>query len=136
MNQTIIAAVVLVVLGAALAVLLWLRSRPRKTLKTEPFQEKWKELQSMLKDKTKWSDAIVHADHLLDEALKKKRIRGRSMGERMVKAQRMFTDNDGAWFGHKLRNKIDTEPDTKLKQSEVKQALTGIRQALKDLGAL
>jgi hypothetical protein len=58
------------------------------------------------------------------------------MGERMVKAQRLFTDNDGVWFAHKLRNKIDADPTIKLKESEVKQALVGFRQALKDLGAL
>jgi hypothetical protein len=110
--------------------------RKPKTLNVEHFQEKWKELQALLKDKTQWAEAITEADSLLDEALKKRRMRGRSMGERLVKAQRDFSDNDGVWFGHKLRNKIDSQPDTKLKQKEVKQALMGIRQGLKDLGAL
>jgi hypothetical protein len=40
------------------------------------------------------------------------------------------------WFGHKLRNKIETDPDMKLKEDDVKGALLGIRRALKDIGAL
>lgn len=132
----IIAAVAaLIVLVAAAVVLVVWRRRPRQ-LKTEFYQEKWQELQKLLRDKSKWADAILDADHLLEMALKRKRIKGRNMGERMVSAQRLFTDNDGVWFGHKLRNKIDADPATKLKESDVKQALLGIRQALKDLGAL
>ena len=119
----------------AVGLFLWLRHRPAK-LKTEFYQEKWQELQGMLRDKQKWALAVVDADNLLDNALKKKHISGHSMGERLVKAQRLFTDNDGIWFGHKLRNKIDADPTVKLKEADVKQALVGIRQGLKDVGAL
>jgi hypothetical protein len=117
------------------AFFLWRWKKPA-ILNTQYFQDSWRELQKLLRKKDQWSSAIVDADKLLELALKKKRIRGRSMGERLVKAQRLFTDNDGVWFGHKLRNKIDAEPDLKLKENDVKQALIGIRQALKDLGAL
>jgi hypothetical protein len=128
---------VLVVLAAAGFVgrIIILRRRPR-ALNQEYFQEKWLVLQKLLRDKTRWPDAISQADDLLHEALKKRRLRGGNMGERLVKAQRMLTDNDGVWFGHKLRQRIEHEHDTKLKENEVKQALLGIRQALKDLGAL
>jgi hypothetical protein len=112
---------------------LWRRER---TLKVARFQKRWQELQKMCSSKENWAEAINNADKLLDEALRKKRIRGKNMGERLVKAQRMLTDNDGVWFGHKLRAKIEAEPEIKLKESEVKNALMGIRQALKDLGAL
>jgi hypothetical protein len=126
-------AAVILILAAVVAV--FYRRRPQP-LKTEYYQTKWKELQDLLHDKTKWAEAILDADRLLETALKKKHIKGRSMGERLVKAQRLFTDNDSVWFGHKLRNKIDSDPATKLKETEVKQALLGIRQALKDVGAL
>jgi hypothetical protein len=131
--------ILFVIVGGIVALLALLvilvRRRPR-TLKVEHFQKKWQELQTNLRDKTMWADAITNADKLLDEALKKKRLGGKSMGERLVAAQRVFTDNDGVWFGHKLRTKLDTEPDAKLKEADVKEALVGIRQALKDLGAL
>lgn len=112
-----------------------LRRRPKK-IKQDKFQEKWQELQKLLKDKKSWPEAVIAADKLLDEALKKKRFAGKGMGERLVKAQRLLTDNDGVWFGHKLRNKLEQDPNMKLKEKDVKQALLGIRQALKDLGAL
>jgi hypothetical protein len=130
-----ITVIVVVVLALAAAGFFFWRRRPQP-LDPNFFQERWKELQGKLRDKTQWSKAISEADELLETALKKKRISGRTMGERLVKAQRLFTDNDSVWFGHKLRNKIDTEPQTKLKEAEVKQALVGMRQALKDVGAL
>lgn len=58
------------------------------------------------------------------------------MGERLVFAQRRLSDNDGVWFGHKLRNKIVHEEVPHLQQRDVQMALQGLRQALKDLGAL
>ena len=135
-----IIAIVLIGLGVALVLgLLYflVRRRPRrKALNQQHFIERWKDLQRSLGNKASWREALMTADGLLDEALKKKRVRGKGMGERLVKVQRSLSDNDGAWFGHKLRNKIEQEPDTKLKEKDVKQALVGIRQALKDLGAL
>jgi len=129
-----IAVVVIVVLLITGFVLY--RKQAKKPLKTDFYQNKWKTLQGLLRDKTMWSQAILDADKLLETALKKRHIRGRTMGERLVRAQRLFTDNDSVWFSHKLRNKLDSEPQTKLKESEVKQALLGFRQALKDVGAL
>lgn len=118
-----------------LVVIVWLRRRKRP-LDTAYFRREWGDLQKLLRNKERWDVALVQADNLLDIALKKNRIRGKSMGERLVKAQRLFSDNDGIWFGHKLRNKIESDPDMKLKEVDLKEALIGIRQGLKDLGAL
>lgn len=113
----------------------WWRRR-RKPIDKTYFAAEWKNLQRLLRNKERWDVSLVQADNLLDIALKKKHFRGKSMGERMVKAQRLFTDNDSLWFAHKLRNKIESDPKLKLKEADLKQALLGIRQALKDLGAL
>lgn len=127
----IIAIIVLVgvIFGAG-----YLKRKP-KLLNPVYFQEKWKEAQAFCKDKSTWPLAVINADKLLDEALKRRRFKGKTMGERMVAAQRELSDNDGAWFAHKLRNRLVHEADVKLKESDVKKALIGIRQALKDLGA-
>jgi hypothetical protein len=108
---------------------------PRK-LKKEHFVRRWKLLQQRCPDKTQWSQAIVEADDLLGEALKKKRFKGKSTGERLVSAQQNFTNNDVVWFGHKLRKQIDQAPALKLKKSDVQKALYGLGQGLKDIGAL
>jgi hypothetical protein len=128
-------AVVVLVVGGGAGYLVWRWKRPPK-LNQEHFKEQWQELQKLLRNKDRWDVALIQADHLFDMALKKNRYRGGSMGERMVKAQKKFTDNDGAWFAHKLRKEVESNPDFKLTEKDLKQALVAIRQVLKDLGAL
>jgi hypothetical protein len=108
---------------------------PRK-LDVKKFMERWRELQQKCRNKETWPLAVIDADKLLDDALKRRHYKGRSMGERLVSAQRDLSDNDGVWYGHKLRNKIVHEEMRNLRQKEVQQALQGFRQALRDLGAL
>jgi hypothetical protein len=126
----VLAILLLVVLVAG-----FLQRRP-KQLKPEYFQKRWKELQVLCRAKDTWPLAVINADKLLDEALKKRRFKGKAMGERLVAAQRTLTDNDATWFGHKLRNRLVHEESVHLREKDVKQALVGFRQALKDLGAL
>lgn len=112
----------------------FVKRRP-KMLDSAYFQAKWKEAQVYCKDTATWPLAVINADKLLDEALKRRRFKGKTMGERMVSAQRELSDNDGVWYAHKLRNRLVHEADVKLREPDVKKALVGIRQALKDLGA-
>lgn len=109
--------------------------RPKK-LKVGRFVASWRELQGFCRDKATWPQAIIQADKLLDVALKKRKLKGKTMGERLVSAQRLFTDNDDTWFAHNLAKKISAQADLKLKESDVKDALLGFRQALRDIGAL
>lgn len=136
MNATLIKEIVII---AAFSILLLiiatiLQKRPR-SLNNEYFKNKWSDLQKKCAQKDTWALAVIDADKLLDEALKKKHYKGKSMGERLVSAQHELSDNDGVWYGHKLRNQL-VHDNIKLTQNKVKEALVGIRQALKDLGAL
>lgn len=106
------------------------------SLKKEYFQKKWMELLERVKTPDGMVLAVIDADKLLDECLKKRRFKGKTMGERLVSAQRYLTDNDAAWYAHKLRNRLVHEPSVNLKKSEAQNALGGFRKALKDLGAL
>ena len=108
---------------------------PRR-LKHDYYVTRWKRLQQRCPDKEQWPEAIREADDLLGEALKRKKFKGKNTGERMVDAQKHFTSNDIVWFGHKLRTKLDINPDTPLTQNDVQKALFGLRQGLKDIGAL
>ena len=100
------------------------------------FERKWTELLGRVKTTEGMMLAVIDADKLLDDALKKKGYKGKTMGERLVAAQRDFSNNDSVWYAHKLRNRLVHEPDTRLRRGEAKNALAGIRQALKDLGIL
>ncbi|MBA3758751.1 hypothetical protein H0X10_03915 [Candidatus Saccharibacteria bacterium] len=107
-----------------------------KRLKGDMYAERWKVLQAHCRDKKTWPLAITEADKLLDKALKRRKFKGKRMGERMVSAQRKFTNNDAVWFAHNLCKKVLTDPDARLREADVKTALLGFRQALRDLGAL
>ncbi|HSX05313.1 MAG TPA: hypothetical protein VLF69_02505 [Candidatus Saccharimonadales bacterium] len=136
MNQTYLA----IAAGAVLLVMVFgtsflLRRKPKK-LSQDYYYDKWQELQKLCKDKSTWPLAIIDADKLLDDVLKKLRYKGKTMGERLVAAQRDIKDNDGVWFGHKLRNRLVHENNVKLTERDVKEALIGLRAGLKDLGAL
>ena len=128
-----VGAVVLVALVAAAIVLL--KRRPRG-LDVVAFTHRWKEVEKLCRSATTWPLAVLDADKLLDDVLRKSRCKGKTMGERLVAAQRRLSDNDGVWFGHKLRNRIAHEEIPPLKRKDVQTALRGFRQALKDLGAL
>ncbi len=108
----------------------------RHRVKPKKFQARWRKLQKKLPDQENWLEALTEADNLLDRAMKKKGIKGDSMGERLVNAQEQFKENDEVWFGHKLCKKHQENPELKLKKNDVKQALIALRQALRDLGAI
>lgn len=111
------------------------RKVPRK-LNQGYYQKKWTELLSRVKTSDGMVLSVIDADKLLDEALKSRRFKGRTMGERLVSAQRTLSDNDAVWYAHKLRNRLVHEPNIRLKKREAQNALAGFRQGLKDLGAL
>jgi len=109
----------------------------KKLLNQQYFQDRWLELLARVKTSPEGMVlAVIDADKLLDDALKKSHFKGKTMGERLVSAQRSISDNDAVWYAHKLRNRLVHEPDVKLKRTEAQNALQGFRQGLKDLGAI
>jgi hypothetical protein len=107
-----------------------------KRLKAPHYTRKWRDIQKLCADKSNWPQAILLSDLLLDEVLRKKRKEGKTMGERLVSAQKMLTENEAVWKAHKLANYIRAHSNGKLKEADVKDALVAFRQALRDLGAL
>jgi hypothetical protein len=113
-----------------------LRVPKRKVrIKHSRFVASWQELQGFCKTKATWPQAVLSADKLLDAALKKCRFKGKTMGERLVAAQNNLSDNDLVWTAHNMAKRIVETPDITLREKDVKLALIGFRQALKDLGA-
>lgn len=113
----------------------FIKHRPHQ-LSQEYYQRKWLEILARVKTYDGMILAVIDADKLLDEALRKRSYNGKTMGERLVAAQKELTDNDGVWYAHKLRNRLVHEPTVRLRKNEAKQALSGVRQGLRDLGAL
>ena len=100
------------------------------------YREKWAEIDATAMQEAGWVQAVIEADKLLDDALKKSGYRGKTMGERLVSASRAFSNKDRTWAAHKLRNKIVHETSIKLRRQHVEAALSGFKKALSDLGAL
>ena len=113
-------------------------TRRRRTLNVAKFTERWQALQKHCASRKTWPQAIIEADNLLEQALKRRRYKGKTTGERLVAAQHVLTDNENVWLGHKLRARIaQKDLDVrKLKKKDILEALNGFRQALRDLGAL
>jgi hypothetical protein len=129
--------VIIIVFGiAVLAVVSRVSGKRPRSIDQSYFQQNWLELLARVKTPEGMMLAIIDADKLLDEALKRRRFRGKTMGERLVSAQRLISDNDAVWYAHKLRNRLVHEPNIKLRKKEAQTALAGFRQGLKDLGAL
>ncbi len=78
-------------------------------------------------------EAIMDADKLLDYTLKSRGYQG-SLGEKLKKAGPLFSDENGVWFAHKLRNRVAHELGD-IRYAEVKSALKSFKRALNDLGA-
>lgn len=136
MNIGNILIAIVVVLTLAVIAIFVVKTRIPRKLKTDRFATQWKELQQFCRDKQTWPQALEAADSLLDVALRRRKFKGKSMGERMVSAQKIISNNDAMWFAHNLTKKVAADPTVRLKESEVKSALVGFRSALKDIGAL
>ena len=128
--------VLIIVFGAFILIIISRLGRKfRPHLNQTYFQERWAELLLRVRTPDGMILAVIDADKLLDEALKKRHFKGKTMGERLVSAQRSLSDNDSAWYAHKLRNRLVHEPNIRLKKREAQSALSGFKQALRDLGA-
>jgi hypothetical protein len=110
----------------------------RKKLNIDKYTQRWQELQLHCAQRKTWPQAIIEADELVDAALKRRKYKGKTTGERLVAAQHELSSNDTVWHGHKLRNRLVQEDiDVRtLKKKDVVIAMAGFRQALRDLGAL
>ncbi len=133
-------AIALAVIFAAsliLLVVLSVFSKRTGRLDQDYFNRQWEEIVSMYqRSEELWPQAIIKADILLDEALKKQKYRGKNMGERLVEANRIFRDPDSVWRAHKTRNRLVHEPNAKVNRNNASATMRGFRKALKDLGAL
>jgi hypothetical protein len=109
-----------------------------KKIDVEHFRAKCLEIEHQLKpdDPNSFHLSVLNFDKLLDQVLKARGFSGKTMGERMKKSAALFSDRNGVWTAHKLRNTIAHEPDAHVTYDQAKRALYNFRKALKDLGAI
>jgi hypothetical protein len=80
--------------------------------------------------------AIIDADKLVDNVLKKANVRGESMGERLRAVEKLVPRNvyNDMWEAHKIRNRLVHEIDSSFK-GNVGEILLTMKRFLIALGA-
>lgn len=95
------------------------------------FTKNWQKILNEKDSKHK----IMDADKLLDAMLKKKGLSG-SLGDKLKNNEKLFSDLNGLWEAHRLRNKLAHEIDFNLEQAQATQAMKGFKNAFGDLDLL
>jgi len=81
--------------------------------------------------------AIIEADNIFDDLLKKMGYQGNDMGERLKQiTKNQLANIDDLWQAHKIRNRIAHEPSFKLTQLQAKRAIEIYQRATQDLESL
>lgn len=126
-----------VIVGIALLVVIALTKRSGKTLDQAKYRSRWLSItQSAGSTPESWQLAIIHADKLLDQALRERGVPGGTLGERLKNATPYLTNIDSVWKAHKVRNRIAHETDAAVSRRQAGEAMKIFKRALTDLGAL
>ena len=142
--------VAIIVISALLYLLLKKKSYPKRTYKNAKVETKDHSTSQLNTDliKTKWADieamqknggsgiknALIEADKLLDYVMIHKGFRGETMGDRLKSGGAKFTNLNGVWAAHKLRNQIVHELEHDIVPTQLKHAITILREAIQELG--
>jgi hypothetical protein len=139
MDYVVILVLAAIIVFAALALVLACSNKKGiKHLDVERYRVKCLAIEQQLKkdNVSSYHISVINADKLVDQALRERGMNGKTMGERMKNAVNLFSDRNGIWIAHKLRNTIAHESDVKVTYDEARYALMSFRKALKDLGAI
>jgi len=128
---------VLIFGGLLFAIISLAKNSPR-TLDQDKYRSKWMSIEMRLKrdDVGSHTLCVLDADKLLDQALRDRGLSGKTMADRMKQCQGKWTNGNGVWAAHKLRNKLAHETDARIDYDRARQALIAYKQGLKDMGAI
>ena len=133
---TFIVAILIVAVLVFIAILL--TGKRGYTFNKEVYQAKFLEIENKFKKENPASyvTTVINGDKLLDRAMMEMGVPGKTMGERLKRCGDKFTNLNGVWQAHKLRNAIAHETDVEVSYKRAYNALAIYKQALKDLGAI
>ena len=127
--------IIIIVAAVVLLILLSLINKvPARCVDKLHFQNEWNDALALMNDPRTRPMSVIHADKLLDQALKCCGYKGDTMGERLISAKHSLKDRNNVWTAHKLRNKLVHESMNEPSEKQVQQAMKAYRQAFKDLG--
>lgn len=128
----------ILIVGGLLFVFVSLSRNNPRALDVDKFRSRWMSIETKLKrdDENSYVVCVMEADKLLDQALREKGLAGKTMAERMKQCQGKWTNGNGVWAAHKLRNRLAHETDVRIDYERSRQALVAFKQGLKDIGAI
>ena len=107
---------------------------PKKTM-AKNWQSVLEKLES--KDESNYKMAVIEADKIFDDILKRIGYQGEDMAERLKQiTSAQLANIDEIWQVHKLRNRLVHELGFRIKHSQAKQAVEIYQRALEDLEAV
>lgn len=105
------------------------------TLDQEFVASHWREIgQMMSAGGAGLKSSLIEADKLLDYVMQAKGFKGEDMGSRLKSNGSKFSDLNGVWSAHKLRNQYAHEVAIDVVPSQVHAAVEKLGQGLRDLG--
>ncbi len=97
--------------------------------------ERWEKViaYSVSEHPAEWKLAIIEADNILDDLLKKMQYPGDNLGERLkvVEPSDFLTLND-AWEAHKIRNRIAHESDFMLSELIARETIARYKRVFEE----
>lgn len=133
MNTAITIILIIILLGLAILALI-AKVRKKVPLHDKQYiRHKWQDINRDYKDQP--DKIIFEADKLIDYALTKMGKQG-TLGEKLKAHGALFSDLNGLWKAHKLRNKLAHELDYRIHPKEAQEAIKQFEIALKDLKCL
>lgn len=128
----------ILIFGGLLFVFISLAKNSPRMLDQDKYRSRWMAIESRLKrdDENSYTVCIFEADKLLDQALRDRGFSGKTMAERMKQCQGKWTNGNGVWAAHKLRNKLAHETDVRVDYERTRLAMLAFKQGLKDVGAI
>ncbi len=109
--------------------------------KKSPENERWLKVmeQAFSDNPSEWRMAIIEADVILEDVLRKNGYHGDSLGEMLKSAggADQFLSLDAAWEAHKIRNRIaHGGSDFQLTDRETRRAVTLFEQVFREFGVI
>lgn len=128
----------IIIVGGLLFAVMSMNKKGARRLDVDKYRTKWLKIEHQLKrdETSSYSMVVIHADKLLDQALIERGLKGNTMAERMKQCAQLFSDRNGVWQAHKLRNRIAHEDDVIVTYDDARRALATMKRALKDVGAI
>jgi len=84
-----------------------------------------------------WKYAVIEADKLIDELLRKAGFQGDTMGERLRSIEPgAIASLQDLWDAHKIRNLIAHDTEYTLRYAEARDAIRKYEKVLRELGVM